>query len=73
MKTLREMTAAALLAGVLTVSASAGEIYGGYAPPPPPPPDSTPTAGGAAEEAGETEDLNLDTLAALLSGLLTVL
>ena len=68
MKTLRKMTAAALLACVLTVSANAGEMYGGYTNPPPPPP-----AQASGEATEETGDVLSEALASLLSGLLTAL
>ena len=67
MKTLRKLTAAALLACVLTVSVSAGDIWTGYTPPPPPPTDPPPAS---AEASG---DVLSEVMASLLSGLLTVL
>lgn len=73
MKTLRKMTAAALLACVFTLSVSAGDMWTGYTPPPPPPPDATPPTNGATADTGEAGDFTLDTIATLLSGLLTVL
>lgn len=73
MKTLRKMTAAALLACVLAVSASAGEMSAGYAPPPPPPPDPPPASAVAGTETDESGDITADLLAALLNGLLAAL
>ena len=73
MKTLRKMTAAALLACVLAVSANAGEIYAGYTPPPPPPPDAQPASAAAGEETDASGDITAEVLAALLNGLLAVL
>lgn len=72
MKTFRKLCAAALLAGVLTVSVSAGDMWTGYAPPPPPP-DQTTTTNGATADTNETGDITFDTIATLLSGLLIVL
>ena len=71
MKTLWKLCAASLLAGVLAVSANAGEMYTGYAPTPPPAP--TVTSNDATEETGEIVDITFDTLATLLSSLLTAL
>lgn len=73
MKTLRKLTCAALLACALTVSASAGEISAPGVTAPPPPPDTPPASASAGEVTDEAGDFNLDTLATLLSGLLTVL
>ena len=70
MKTLRNMTAAALLTCALAVSVSAGEIWLGYTPPPPPPTDPPPASAVAGEETGGVLS---EALASLLSGLLTVL
>lgn len=74
MKTLREMTAAALLACVLTVSVSAGEMSAGYTgSPPPPPPDPPATTNATADGTAETGDVIVDAIATLLSGLMSVL
>ena len=71
MKTLRNMMTAALLACVLALSVNAGDMYTGYAPTPPP--EQTVTSNDATEETGEIVDITLDTLATLLSSLLTAL
>lgn len=70
MKTLRKMTAAALLTCVLTVSVSAGDMWTGYTPPPPPPTAPPPASAVASEETG---DVLSEVVGSLLSGLITVL
>ena len=72
MKTLRKLTAAALLACALAVSASAGEMSAPGATPPPPPPDPPPASSSPSEETGETADF-ADLIAVLLNGVLAVL
>ena len=67
MKTVRKVCAVALLACVLAVSASAGEMSAPGVTAPPPPTDPPP----ASAEA--TGDVLSEVIASLLSGLLTVL
>ncbi len=73
MRTLRKMTAAAILACILAVSASAGEIHTPTITALPPPPDTPPTSASAGEATGEVGDFNHDAIVTLLSGLLTML
>lgn len=73
MKTLRKVCAAALLACVLAVSTSAGEIHTPTVTAPPPPPDTPPASASVGEATGEAGDFNLDAIVTLLSGLLTML
>ena len=66
MKTLRQLTASALLMLVLTLPAFAGDMHFPVAPAPPPPANSTPATQTNPASGGTTPDAeaaNLDPLA----------
>lgn len=69
MKAMRLLCLTAVLVSAFTLPASAGDIECGVTAPPPPPP----TVAVSGEATEETGDITADLLAALLSGLLTVL
>ena len=64
MKMLRKTTAAALLACLLALPVSAGDMYGGFTNPPPPPPSQS-----TDEASGETGNALTEVITSLLGGL----
>ena len=71
MKSIKKFCAALSLALILTVSAMAGDMHGGFVAPPPPPDQAQSTT--TADQITETTDSSESSLDPLTEGLISVL